>query len=87
MALLLAAQAKLQRLFPRKVHLDPNGRKHQWEWVALLPFLVDRGVLKRCSSKERVWRVSLSCFPCEETSSFKDFLNMLLFKVSICFVL
>ena len=32
----------LEELFPTKIKLDPNGRKHQWEWVALLPFMDER---------------------------------------------
>ena len=32
----------LKELFPTKIKLDPNGRKHQWEWVALLPFMDER---------------------------------------------
>ena len=35
----LVGPAGLEDLFPTKIRMDPNDRKHQWEWVALLPFM------------------------------------------------
>ncbi|KAH8086255.1 5'-3' exoribonuclease [Aureococcus anophagefferens] len=38
----LVGKRGLELMFPTKIKMDPNGRKHQWEWVALLPFLDER---------------------------------------------
>jgi len=38
----LVGPSGLEELFPTKINMDPNGRKHQWEWVALLPFMDER---------------------------------------------
>ncbi|EGB12350.1 hypothetical protein AURANDRAFT_17211, partial [Aureococcus anophagefferens] len=40
--LVMGLDRGLELMFPTKIKMDPNGRKHQWEWVALLPFLDER---------------------------------------------
>jgi len=43
-SLMTSPTSPLKDNYPASVPLDPNHQRHRWQWVALLPFIEERGL-------------------------------------------
>ncbi|PHJ18885.1 5-3 exoribonuclease [Cystoisospora suis] len=53
-ALMTNPVSPISDFYPTDVRMDPNGKRFQWQWVVLLPFIDEERLLKNCKTLEKL---------------------------------
>nr|PIL97085.1 putative 5'-3' exoribonuclease [Toxoplasma gondii COUG] len=52
-AVMMNPRSAIADFYPSDVKMDPNGKRHQWQWVVLLPFIDENRLLRTCKPLEK----------------------------------